>query len=82
MLANDEQIKAIEEAISAGEFAPGPSVLTGYVVVTEWASSDGETYLVELAPETQAYWRTLGLIEASRASAYARVRIVGEDDEE
>lgn len=67
-LARDERLGRIEDAIAAEQLAPDRSILIGYVLLTEWASSDGETYLVESRPETQTYWRSLGLIEAARMS--------------
>lgn len=83
-LATDERLQRIEAAIDAEDLAPVPSILIGYVLVTEWAASDGDTYMVESRPESQAYWRTLGLIEASRMSIQDDVRAVNqpEDDDE
>jgi hypothetical protein len=67
-LATDEGLGRIEVAIEAEDLAPSPSVLIGYLLLTEWVSSDGGTYLVESHPEGQTYWRTLGYIEATRIS--------------
>lgn len=75
-LASDERLKRIEEAIEAEQLAPENSILIGYVLATEWASSDGETYMVQSHPEVQAYWRSIGLIEAVRMSIDHDIEIV------
>jgi len=81
-LAKDEALGRIEEAISAEQLAEQPGVLISYLLLTEWATADGEVYLVESRPEDQAYWRTLGLIEAARMSVdHAVMRKEAEDDE-
>lgn len=68
-LAKDEGLARVEETIAEnlGPYEDG-SILTGYVLLTEWASADGEVYLVESRPEGQPYWRSLGLLEAARLS--------------
>lgn len=81
-LAKDEALGRIEEAISAEQLAEQPGVLISYLLLTEWATADGEVYLVESRPDDQAYWRTLGLIEAARMSVdHAVGRKEAEDDE-
>ena len=85
-LAKDEALARIEEAITAEDLAPARGVLISYLLLTEWVSSDGETYLVESRPEGQVYWRTLGLIEAARLSLDHSIQhsyddSVDEDDE-
>lgn len=67
-LAKDESLARIEEAISEEQLADQPGVLIAYFLVTEWATADGDTYMVESRPEEQTYWRTLGLLEAARMS--------------
>lgn len=81
-LAADPGLARVEEAIEGADLAPVPAVLTGYFLLTEWAASDGEVYLVESRPEGQAYWRSLGLLEAARLSHAAAVRRIYEDDDE
>lgn len=79
-LAGDPNIAPIEEAIRAAELAPAPGVLTGYVLLTEWAASDGETYLVQTLPDDQAYWRTLGMLEGTKFSIRALLEPSPEDE--
>jgi hypothetical protein len=67
-LANDPALSRIEDAIQSEQLADQPGVLISYLLLTEWATVDGDVYLVESRPEAQAYWRTLGLIEAARMS--------------
>lgn len=67
-LAKDEGLGRIEEAISAEQLADQPGILISYILLTEWATADGYTYMVESRPEDQTYWRTLGLLEAGRMS--------------
>lgn len=81
-LANDPDLAAIEEAIVAAELPPEPGVLVGYLILTEWMSADGETYLIESAPDSQAYWKALGYVDATRASMYARVHAAQEEQDD
>lgn len=83
-LATDEKLQRIEAAIESEELAPVPSILVGYLLLTEWAGSDGDTYLVESRPEPQTYWRSLGLIEAARMSIDHGVQAANQshDDDE
>lgn len=61
---------------------PASAVLTGYVLLTEWAASDGEVYLTESRPEGQAYWRSLGMLEAARISIDQASRDQALDDDD
>lgn len=80
-LAKDEGLSRIEEAISAEQLADQPGVLVSYILVTEWVTADGETYMVESRPEGQTYWRTLGLLEAARMSVDHGVQKNQQEDE-
>lgn len=81
-LAADEKLQRIEAAIEAEDLAPAPAVLIGYVLISEWAASDGDIYMIQSRPETQAYWRTLGLLKASEMSIQDDVRVVNEPDDD
>ena len=80
-LATDEGLARIEAAIEAEDLPPAPGVLVAYLLLTEWVSSDGEVYLVESRPEGQAYWRSLGLVEAARMSIDHGVQAIEADDD-
>jgi hypothetical protein len=81
-LATDEALGRIEAALEAEDLAPAPGVLVGYLILTEWVSSDGDTYLVESHPEGQTFWRTLGYVEAARMSINHSHRPEEEEDED
>jgi hypothetical protein len=81
-LAADESLGRIEVAIEAEDLAPAPGVLVGYLLLTEWVSSDGDTYLVESHPEEQTFWRSLGYIEAARMSINHAHRPQDDEDED
>lgn len=69
-LSRSESLQRIERQIEAerDDLCPDAAVLTGYVILTEWAAADGEVYLTESRPDDQPYWRTLGLLAAARMS--------------
>ncbi len=80
-LAKDEALARIEEAISAEDLADQPGILISYILLTEWATADGDTYFVESRPEGQVYWRTLGLLEAAKMSLDHSVQQAQNGDE-
>lgn len=80
-LAKDDSLARIEEAISAEQLADQPGVLIAYFIITEWATADGDTYLVESRPEGQTYWRSLGLLEAARMSVDHTVQANSSEDD-
>ncbi len=79
-LAKDENLSGIEEAIEQADLLGKPAILTGYLLISEWAAGDSEeVYIVESAPESQPYWKTLGFVEACRLSIAARTQVEGEE---
>lgn len=73
-LGSDEAVRRISDAIQAeyeallcdgDEGSPGRGVLTGFVLVAEWAGDDGEMWLTTTRPDSQPYWRSNGMLAAA-----------------
>jgi hypothetical protein len=87
-LANDPAVAHIEEVMQEEgsnlfdrDDLPEHVVLIGYLIISEWAGDDGETYINEIRPERQTYWRTLGYLDAARLSTETSVRNNSDEEE-
>lgn len=54
------------------EHLPETAVLVNWILVSEWAGSDGGVWMTELHSESLAYWQSIGLLEATKQSVLAR----------
>ncbi len=63
-----------DEMIAFGGDYPEHAVLTGWALVAEWAGDDGQAWLTQTQPAGQAYWRTLGMLDAAVRGVQPRGR--------